>query len=152
MTQENANTPKRGLERPVEVVRAELLKDPETKKIAEAVSMELEEYVELVLQYAQDPDKEPELAVVSDEELMENGFTPLSSEEAADILIQGMKGQLPGSAPDFEESNFTQDKAAAGKPALSAPQGASPNGPQDPAAQKALQEQLKRGGSGGNRA
>ena len=152
MTQERANTPKRGLERPIEVVRAELLKDPETKKIAEALSMKLEDYVELVLQYAQDKDKQPELAVVSDEELRKNGFTPLSSEEAADILIQGMKGQLPGSAPDFEESKFTQDKTGAGKPALTAPQGEALTGPRDPTAQKALQEQLKRGGSGGNRA
>ncbi len=153
MTQENANKPKRGLKRPVEVVRAELLKDPETKKIAEAVSMKLEDYVELVLKYAQDKDKEPELAVVSDEELKKNGFKPLSSEEAANILIKGMKGELPGSPPDFEASKFTQDKGAAGKPSLNAPQGQSATGPQDPAAQKALQDQLKRGGgSGGNRA
>ncbi|MFP2911449.1 hypothetical protein ACLESD_41775 [Pyxidicoccus sp. 3LFB2] len=152
MTQENANKPKRGLKRPVEVVRAELLKDPETKKIAEAVSMKLEDYVELVLKYAQDKDKEPELNVVPDEELKKNGFTPMSAEEAANILIKGMKGELPGSPPDFEASKFTQDKGAAGKPSLTAPQGEAPTGPQDPSAQKALQDQLKRGGSGGNRA
>jgi len=153
MTQENnANKPKRGLKRPVEVVRAELLKDPETKKIAEAVSMKLEDYVELVLKYAQDKDKEPELAVVSDEELKKNGFTPLSAEDAANILIKGMKGELPGSPPDFEASKFEKDKGAAGKPSLTAPQEQAPTGPQDPAAQKALQDQLKRGGSGGNRA
>jgi hypothetical protein len=152
MTQENANKPKRGLKRPVEVVRAELLKDPETKKIAQAVSMKLEDYVELVLKYAQDKDKEPELAVVSDEELKKNGFTPMSSEEAANILIKGMKGELPGSPPDFDASKFTQGKATAGKPSLSPQQSQAPSGPQDPAAQKALQDQLKRGGSGGNRA
>lgn len=152
MTQENANKPKRGLKRPVEVVRAELLKDPETKKIAEAVSMKLEDYVELVLKYAQDKDKEPELAVVSDEELKKNGFTPMTADETADLIIKGMKGQLPGSPPDFEASKFTEDKAAAGKPSLTSPQGQAPTGPQDPAAQKALQDQLKRGGSGGNRA
>ncbi len=152
MSQENANKPKRGLKRPVEVVRAELLKDPETKRIAEAVSMKLEDYVELVLKYAQDKDKEPELAVVSDEELRKNGFNPLSAEEAADILIKGMKGELPGSVPDFDSSKFVQDKGGAGKPALGASGGQAPTGPQDPAAQKALQDQLKRGGSGGNRA
>jgi hypothetical protein len=151
MSQENANKPKRGLKRPVEVVRAELLKDPETKRIAEAVSMKLEDYVELVLKYAQDKDKEPELAVVSDEDLRKNGFNPLSAEEAADILIKGMKGELPGSVPDFDASKFEQ-KGGAGKPSLTASQGQAPSGPQDPAAQKALQDQLKRGGSGGNRA
>ncbi|MFP2928851.1 hypothetical protein ACLESO_27365 [Pyxidicoccus sp. 3LG] len=152
MTQENANKPKRGLKRPVEVVRAELLKDPETRKIAEAVSMKLEDYVELVLKYAQDKDKEPEVTVISDEELKKNGFNPLSAEDAANILIKGMKGELPGTPPDFDESKFTQDKAASGKPSLTAPQGQAPSGPTDPAAQKALQDQLKRGGSGGNRA
>lgn len=151
MSQENAGKPKRGLKRPVEVVRAELLKDPETKRIAEAVSMKLEDYVELVLKYAQDKDKEPELAVVSDEDLRKNGFNPLSAEEAADILIKGMKGELPGSVPDFDSSKFEQ-KGGAGKPSLNASQGQAPTGPQDPAAQKALQDQLKRGGSGGNRA
>jgi hypothetical protein len=153
MTQDNtANKPKRGLKRPIEVVRAELLKDPETKKIAQAVSMELADYVELVLKYAQDKDKEPEVAVVSDEELRKNGFNPLSAEEAADILIKGMKGELPGSPPDFEASKFTQGSGAtAGKPSLTAPQGqaSAPTGPRDPEAQKALQDQLKRGGGGG---
>ncbi|WP_163999122.1 hypothetical protein [Pyxidicoccus caerfyrddinensis] len=151
MTQENANKPKRGLKRPVEVVRAELLKDPETKKIAEAVSMKLEDYVELVLKYAQDKDKEPELAVVSDEELKKNGFTPMSTDEVATLIVKGMKGELPGSPPDFEASKFTQEKGSAGKPSLS-PQQEQAVAPQDPAAQKALLDQLKRGGSGGNRA
>ncbi|QSQ21600.1 hypothetical protein JY651_41585 [Pyxidicoccus parkwayensis] len=151
MTQENANKPKRGLKRPVEVVRAELLKDPETKKIAEAVSMKLEDYVELVLKYAQDKDKEPELAVVSDEELKKNGFTPMSTDEVATLIVKGMKGELPGSPPDFEASKFTQGKSAAGKPSLS-PQQEQASAPQDPAAQQALLDQLKRGGSGGNRA
>ncbi len=150
--QDAAPGKKRGLTRPIEVVRAELLKDPDTKRIAKAVGMELEAYVELVLQYAQDKDKEPELAVVSDEELRRNGFNPLSAEEAADILIKGMKGELPGSVPDFDSSKFVQDKGGSGKPSLSASQGQAPTGPQDPAAQKALQDQLKRGGSGGNRA
>ncbi len=151
MSQENAPKPKRGLKRPVEVVRAELLKDPETKRIAQAVSMKLEDYVELVLKYAQDKDKQPELAVVPDAELRKNGFNPLSTEEAANILIKGMKGELPGSPPDFDSSKFTQSKDSAGKPNLGASQSQAPAAPQDPAARKALEDQLKRGGSGGNR-
>ncbi len=153
MSQDTAGKPKRGLKRPIEVVRAELLNDPETKKIAEAVSMKLEDYVELVLKYAQDKDKEAEVAVISDEELRRNGFNPLSAEEAANILIKGMKGELPGSPPDFEASKFTHDKpSTAGKPSLTTPEGAAPIvGPQDPAARQDLMDQLKKGGSGGNR-
>jgi hypothetical protein len=67
MSQDSSPGKKRGLTRPIEVVRAELLKDADTKRIAKAVGMELEAYVELVLQYAQDKDKEPVLDVVEDE-------------------------------------------------------------------------------------
>jgi DNA-directed RNA polymerase specialized sigma subunit len=105
MSQDTA-TPKRGLKRPVEVVRAELLKDPDTKRIAKAVGMPLEEYVELVLQYAQDKDKEPMIKVVSDEELHANGFKTMTNDEAANLLIKAAKGEL-GVNEEFEKSEFT---------------------------------------------
>jgi len=104
MTQETPGK-KRGLKRPVEVVRAELLKDADTKRIAKAVGMELEAYVELVLQYAQDKDKEPELHVVSDEELRANGFNPVTAEEAANMLIAVAKGEM-GVSQEFQKSEF----------------------------------------------
>lgn len=157
MSQENAaGKPKRGLKRPIEVVRAELLNDSDTKKIAAAVNMKLEDYVELVLKYAQDKDLQPELNIVPDEELRKNGITPVTSDQAADIIIRGMKGELPGSAPDFDNSKFEQ-KAAGGKPALTTPDPASPSasaqpsapvGPQDAAARQAMLDQIKRGGGG----
>jgi len=96
---------KRGLKRPVEVVRAELLKDADTKRIAKAVGMELEAYVELVLQYAQDKDKEPELHVVSDEELKKNGFNVVSAEEAGKMLVAIAKGEF-GVDQSFQNSEF----------------------------------------------
>ncbi|MFY1827412.1 hypothetical protein ACN47A_15940 [Myxococcus fulvus] len=156
MSQDNAPAkPKRGLKRPIEVVRAELLNDADTKKIAKAVGMKLEDYVELVLKYAQDKDLEPELNIVPDEELKKNGITPVTSDEAADLLIRGMKGELPGSAPDFDNSKFEKPTsgAAAGKPSLSvdappsAPQAPS-TGTQDAAARQAMLDQIKRGGGG----
>lgn len=99
------NTPKRGLKRPIEVVRAELLKDKDTARIAKAVGMELAEYVELVLTYAQDKDKEPMLKVVSDEELHAAGFKTLTNDEAANLLIKAAKGEL-GVNEEFEKSAF----------------------------------------------
>ncbi|NTX08845.1 hypothetical protein HUA74_22670 [Myxococcus sp. CA051A] len=156
MSQENASPkPKRGLKRPIEVVRAELMSDADTKKIAAAVNMKLEDYVELVLKYAQDKDLDPELNIVPDEELKKNGITPLTSDEAADLLIRGMKGELPGSAPDFDNSKFEQ-KAAGGKPSLGAPDAPLPpstpsapsTGTQDAAARQAMLDQIKRGGGG----
>jgi hypothetical protein len=104
MTQETPDK-KSGLKRPVEVVRAELLKDADTKRIAKAVGMELEAYVELVLQYAQDKDKEPELHVVSDEELKRNGFNVVSPEEAGQMLVAIAKGEF-GVDQSFQNSEF----------------------------------------------
>lgn len=153
MSQENTGKPKRGLKRPIEVVRAELLKDPETKKIAEAVSMKLEDYVELVLKYAQDKDKEAEVAVISDEELRRNGFNPLSSEEAANILIKGMKGELPGS-PGLRGLQVHPGQGLHRRqavPHLASRGRRRPTAPQDPAARQELMDQLKKGSSGGNR-
>ncbi len=99
------NTPKRGLKRPIEVVRAELLKDKDTARIAKAVGMELAEYVELVLSYAQDKDKEPMIKVVSDEELHAAGFKTMTNDEAAKLLIKAAKGEL-GVNEQFEKSEF----------------------------------------------
>ncbi|MHA7634919.1 hypothetical protein [Corallococcus sp. M7] len=139
---------KRGLSRPVEVVRAELLKDPETKRIADAVGMKLEDYVELVLEYAQDKDKEPMLNVVSDEELKANGFPVHTVEEVGEFLVAGAKGELPGQGNPFAKSEFEASKSAgAGKPSLN-PAAETPKAPQDEAKQKELMDQLKKGGGG----
>jgi hypothetical protein len=110
MSQDSA---KRGLTRPIEVVRAELLQDPDTKRIAKAVGMELAEYVELVLDYAQDKDKEPMIKVVSDEELHAAGFKTMTNDEGAKLLIKAAKGEL-GVNEEFEKSEFTDGKAPKG--------------------------------------
>ena len=131
MPQETAPAPKRGLKRPVEVVRAELLKDADTKRIAKAVGMELEAYVELVLQYAQDKDKEPVLNVVEDEELRANGFNPPTAEQAAQVLIAAARGEL-GVNQEYQKSDFQSGSAKKG-PSLSGesrpPASSPPAGP-----------------------
>lgn len=148
MTQQSPGK-KRGLTRPVEVVRAELLKDPETKRIADAVGMKLEDYVELVLEYAQDKDKEPMLNIVSDEELKANGFPVHTVEEVGEFLVAGAKGELPGQGNPFAKSEFEAQKGAgtAGKPSLN-PAGETAKGPQDEAKRQELLEQMKKGGGG----
>lgn len=139
---------KRGLSRPVEVVRAELLKDPETKRIADAVGMKLEDYVELVLEYAQDKDKEPMLNVVSDEELKANGFPVHTVEEVGEFLVAGAKGELPGQGNPFAKSEFEASKGdASGKPSLN-PTGEAAKAPHDEAKRQELLEQMKKGGGG----
>jgi DNA-directed RNA polymerase specialized sigma subunit len=107
------NTPKKGLTRPIEVVRAELLNDPDTQRIAKTVGMELAEYVELVLEYAQDKDKEPVLKIVSDEELHAAGFKTMTNDDAAKLLLKVAKGEL-GVNEEFEKSEFETGKKGPG--------------------------------------
>lgn len=116
MSQETPAKPKRGLKRPIEVVRAELLKDADTKRIAKAVGMELEAYVELVLQYAQDKDKEPELDVADDADLKAAGLSTPTADEVAAFLIKGAKGEL-GVNEELDKSKFESGKPNKG-PAL----------------------------------
>lgn len=109
------------LKRPVEKVRAELLADPDTKRIAKAVNMKLEEYVELVLDYAQHPDKEPVLQVASDEELKkaDPNYHPPSAQEVAQFFLDGANGKLGLEGPNFNKSGFdSAPTGSAGKPSL----------------------------------
>ncbi|MDC0712179.1 hypothetical protein POL68_27175 [Stigmatella sp. ncwal1] len=135
--------PKRGLKRPIEVVRAELLKDADTKRIAKSVGMELEAYVELVLEYAQDKDKEPMIAVVSDEELHAKGFKTPTNEDVAKLLTKAAKGEL-GVNEEFEKSEFSSARAPKG-PSLTGESGSNAGLKTDPA----LLDQVKKGGGKG---
>jgi hypothetical protein len=108
------------LKRPVEQVRAELLNDPDTKRIAKAVGMELKDYVEMVLDYAQNPDKEPMMNVAPDEELRAAGYEPPSTEEVAKFFVDTAKEMIKEGDSKFGKSAFESGKpAAGGKPSLS---------------------------------
>ena len=61
------------LKRPVEEVRAELLEDPNTNLIAEKLGMAIEDYVAMVLEYAQNPDKKPEFNLIPESEAQAKG-------------------------------------------------------------------------------
>ncbi|MBJ6760856.1 hypothetical protein JGU66_08780 [Myxococcaceae bacterium JPH2] len=139
---------KRGLTRPIEVVRAELLKDPETKRIADAVGMKLEDYVELVLDYAQDKDKEPELNVVSDEQAKAAGFPVHSVEEVGEFFVAAVKGELPGMGNPFAKSEFEKGASHAGKPSLDPEVKPGPKTGESKAVSPDLLDQVKKGGGG----
>ncbi len=108
------------LKRPVEQVRAELLADPDTKRIAKSVGMELKDYVEMVLDYAQNPDKEPMMNVAPDEELRAAGYEPPSTEEVAKFFVDTAKEMIKEGGNKYAKSEFESGKpASSGKPSLS---------------------------------
>lgn len=106
--------------RPREVVRGELMADPNTKKIATSLKMELEKYVEMVLDYAYNPDKEVVLNVVPDEELRAAGYDPASPEEVGNWLKGAARKITEKIAVDkATKSGF--DDAPAGSKVLDVP-------------------------------
>ena len=136
------------LKKPVEKVRAELLADPDTKRIAKSVGMELEAYVELVLDYAQNPDKQPVLHVAEDTELRAAGYEPPSPEEVGQFFVAGAKGELGLEGPDFNKSGFDSAPSAAGKPSLHGNEGEKPLASDDPEKRQELLNQMRKGGPG----
>ncbi len=61
------------LRRPVAEVRAELLADPRMASMAQTLNLTTEAYVELVLDYAQHPEKTPTFQILPDAEVKARG-------------------------------------------------------------------------------
>lgn len=136
------------LKKPVEKVRAELLADPDTKRIAKSVGMELEAYVELVLDYAQNPDKQPVLQVADDAELRAAGYEPPTPEEVGNFFVAGARGELGLEGPNFNKSGFDSAPSTAGKPSLQGTEGEKPLAAEDSGKSQELLNQLRKGGPG----
>jgi hypothetical protein len=136
------------LKKPVEKIRAELLEDADTRRIAKAVGMELEAYVEMVLDYLQNPDKQPVLKVASDEELRAAGYEAPTPEEVGQFFVAGARGELGIGGPDFTRSGFDSGPATAGKPSLQGNEGQQQLRADDPEKQQELLNQMRKGGSG----
>jgi len=111
--------PKKGLGVPVEVARQQLMEDEDTQAIAALFGVPVEQYVALVLDYAQNPGKEPVLEVIEDEEELEALGLP-SQGEVQQWLGDVEAGRVDlAPQPVFNDnisSSFDQEKrkAAAG--------------------------------------
>ncbi|WP_224371067.1 hypothetical protein [Hyalangium versicolor] len=136
---------KPSLKRSLENVRAELLADPDTQRIAQSLDMRLEDYVELVLDYARNPDKEPQLLVASDEELREAGYNPPSAEKVAGFFLAGVRGELGLGEPSSYKTGYEPAQEATGKPSLRGDENQKPVAAQDEKSQ-ALLKHIPKGG------
>ena len=123
------------LKRPVEEVRAELLASKETQHLAEVFGMKLEDYVEKVLDYAQNPDKEPMLTVATDEAALKAAhpevMTTAETVRELEKLISGETTlNIPGEISDgFEDSKKMKVEISAKYPAVGSQTGApTPSG------------------------
>ncbi|WP_426753369.1 hypothetical protein [Myxococcus sp. Y35] len=134
------------LKRPVENVRAELLADPDTQRIAKSLDMELEAYVELVLDYAQNPDKEPTLIVAPDEALRAAGYNPPTTQDVANFFIAAANGELGIGPPKSYYTGFEAAQAATDKPSLRGDEGQEPVSVDEETSEK-LRKNLPKGGA-----
>ncbi|WP_171818159.1 hypothetical protein [Pyxidicoccus fallax] len=70
MAGENEAVPQpRKLKKPVEEIRAELMADPDVKEQARMLQIDVADYVAKIIDYAQHPEKPPQLTITPDEEL-----------------------------------------------------------------------------------
>ncbi len=95
--------------RPIEEVRAELMKDKHTKEIAKTLGMKLEEYVELVLEYVKDPNKQPVVNTLPDEEVKKHGGATMADVKewfekvaSGDVKIPGTGGVAKQDSDSFQ--------------------------------------------------
>ena len=72
----------RKLKRPVEQVRKELLADARMASMAKTLNLSTEAYVEMVLDYAQHPEKQPVFNVLPDGDVKAKGGSTLADVKA----------------------------------------------------------------------
>jgi len=128
-----------------EEIRAKVLEDPDSKRIAKAVGLELAAYADMVVDYAMNPDKEPQLQIASDEELRNAGYNPPSAEDVGKFFLAGARGELGLETVRHDQSAFDSTPNGAGKPSLSGDEGQQP-ATVDSAKSQELMEQVRKGG------
>ena len=136
---------KRALKKPIEEIRAELLKDPDTARIAKAVEMELPDYVEKVLRYLQYPEERPVFEVADEDDMRATGYEPMSEKDVHDVFASVVNGDLePGS--QYRKSGFDAAEGGRKGPVTDVPaSGVVPSGPQEESKRQELLDQVKKG-------
>lgn len=109
-------TPQKKINKPIPELRQELLSDNDTQRIAKALKMPIEEYVELVLDYVQNPEKDPEVYVPSDDQLREMGVEPVTME----YVEEGLTKILDEVTADFKRNADVADLSGGDKGAQAA--------------------------------
>ncbi|WP_257459622.1 hypothetical protein [Archangium lipolyticum] len=88
-----------------EAIRSRLLADPNTPKLAEQLGVPLEKYVQQVVHFVQNPQEEPQLLVVEDEDLRAMGHEPPEIESLDHLLDEAV-----AVADLMERTDFTPAK------------------------------------------
>lgn len=90
-------------EKRLERIFANVVNDENTLEICNTLGLEFDEYVRLVMHYAMNPGKPPELLTLSPEKLEELGHQPLSGEAMYEQFKAIVDELAPGTTSDFEK-------------------------------------------------
>jgi len=102
------NNNKSNLGAPIAVIRKQLSEDPEVLQIAEAFKIPLETYIDMVLKYAEDPDLEPELTILDEEEIQTHGETLPTQSDVLKWLEAVENGQVELSGPEASTNDVIE--------------------------------------------
>lgn len=100
-------------------LRAKILSDPNVAKIAKELGKDLEEYVNTIGYYINNPGTEPAFLVVSDDNLRKMGVEPPTAEQLENNVRQSVEAFKAGQAPSGYEAprrNTLELTAQGGKP------------------------------------
>jgi hypothetical protein len=106
-----AAAPKK-LKRPVEEVRAELMTNEEVRKQARLLQLPLAEYVEKILDYAQNPEKPPQVYVLPDEALKARDPSIPTTDDIKGYMEKVVSGEIAIS-PAHQKDGYAEDTSRA---------------------------------------
>ncbi len=119
MAGENEVVPEpKKLKKPVEVLRAELLVDKDVKEQARLLKIDVEAYVEKILDYATHQDKPPQLVITPDEQLKARDPNIPTVEELQTHLQKIVDGEIMISRAQQRDGFNKEDADARYKAAL----------------------------------
>ena len=117
----------------VEAQKRIVLDDPNTAKIASTLGLTKEEYVAKVFKYLENPNLDPVVQVMTDDELRSMGYKPVDVKEVADYLNDIADAREISTKSKFADPNSPRERA----------QNAIPNAPAAKARPEQVREDLK---------
>ena len=93
-------------------MKAKLIADPNTAKIAESVKLPLEEYIEQVMKYLANPSIEPQVYVAEDHDLRAAGFEPPDIDKIAAFINEHADAQEISTKSKFADPNSQRERVS----------------------------------------
>jgi|APLak6261678615_1056124.scaffolds.fasta_scaffold08176_2 hypothetical protein len=98
-----ATQKKRAPKKDPEVLRKELMADPNTKGIAKNLGVDLKEYVDQVIHFVMNPKDEPSLYIVEDEDLKAMGLEPLDEKAVGQYIVEAAKVSAAADSTEYTD-------------------------------------------------